>query len=101
MSETIVGQSKEDNSGLMDAFFGLADTYISAKVSESSRERITPVNYANGNTDTINQPDRGQTQSGETIVVTPSNINWQKVGVYSAIGFGALLTAGVVYKVVK
>jgi hypothetical protein len=102
MSETIIKQSLEDNSGYLDAFAGIAKTYIGAKFSESSREKIIPTNYANGNTDTIYQPERGQTQAGETIVVNePTKLNYKKIGVYSAIGFGGLLAAGVIYKVVK
>ncbi len=100
--ESIVEKSQEDNGGYFDAFVGLANTYVNAKFSESSRETIKPVNYANGNTDTIYQPERGETQAGETIVVNDSiNINYKKIGLYSAIGFGGLLVAGVVYKAVK
>ena len=102
MSESIVEQSQEDNGGYFDAFVGLANTYVNAKFSESSRETVRPVDYARGNTDTIYQPERGQTQAGETIVVDNSmSINYKKIGLYSAIGFGGLLVAGMVYKVVK
>ena len=100
--ESIVEKSQEDNGGYFDAFVGLANTYVEAKFSESSREKIAPVNYANGNTDTIYQPERGETQAGETIVVDgPMKLNYKKIGLYSAIGFGGLVVAGVVYKVVK
>ena len=101
MSEVIVKDATEDNGGYFDAFIGLATTYVGAKYSESSRERLESANQASGNTDTIYQPERGQTQAGETIINESSAVNWKKVGVYSAIGFGGLVTMGVIYKVVK
>jgi len=93
-------QTAEETGGYFDAFMGLANTYVSSKYSESSRERHEPINYARGNTDTIHQPVKGQSQAGETIFPS-SPVNLKKVAIYSAIGFGALVTMGVVYKVVK
>lgn len=93
-------KGKEENGGYFDAFMGLANTYVNAAYSESSRERPEVANQARGNTDTIYQPQKGQTSAGETIVVT-SELDIKKVGIYTAIGFGALLTIGIIYKVVK
>lgn len=101
MSDVIIDEPSQDNGGYFDAFVGIAKTYVSAKYSESSREQLEPANQAHGNTDTIYQPERGQTQAGETIINEPSAVNWKKVGVYSAIAFGGLVSAGVIYKVVK
>ncbi len=98
--EEIVGGASEDNSGYLDVFSGFANNYITAKFSESSRERPEPANQANGNTDTIHQPVIGQTQASETIVVAKP-VNVKKVAIYSGIGLGFLVVAGVVYKVVK
>jgi len=93
-------KDKEESSGYFDAFMGLANTYVSAAYSESSRERPEVANQARGNTDTIYQPQMGRTSSGETIVIEPE-LNIKKIGIYTAIGFGALVTLGVIYKVVK
>jgi hypothetical protein len=99
--EEVVGGASEDNSGYLDAFMGFANNYVSAKYSESSREQLEPANQAMGNTDTIYQPETGETEAGETIVVKPAGINVKKLAIYSTIGFGALVTLGVIYKVVK
>lgn len=101
MSEEIIKDAEENNGGYFDAFVGLAKTYVGAKYSESSRERLEPANQARGNTDTIYQPERGRTQAGETVLVTEQGIDVKKVATYGAIGFGFLVVAGVVYKVVK
>lgn len=101
MSEEIIEDSKEDNSGYLDSFWGLANTYVGARYSESSRESLEPANQAQGNTDTIYQPERGQTQAGETIVVNPAGIDVKKAATYGAIGLGLLVSAGVIYAVVK
>jgi hypothetical protein len=102
MPESIIENPKESSSGYFDAFVGLANTYVGAKFSESSREKVPVVNPSSGNTDTIYQPTRGQTQAGETIVVKGNDeVNYKKIGVYSALGLGGLLIAGVIYKVVK
>lgn len=89
-------------SSWQDAFFGLADSYIENVLgSESSSENLENANQAHGNTDVIYQPPKGTTSAGETIVVDENPINYKKIGVYSAIGFGLVLLAGVTYKVVK
>lgn len=102
MAEKVIEETKEHSSGYFDAFVGLADTYIGAKFNESSREKLEPANQAKGNTNTIHQPTKGQTQAGETIVVKPpESVDVKKIATYSAIGLGFLVAAGVIYKVVK
>lgn len=90
----------QTTSGYFDAFMGLANTYVGAAYSESAREAPEQANQARGNTETIYQPQRGVGQAGETILAQQP-INMKKVAIYSAMGLGALVTLGVIYKVVK
>ena len=101
MIEEIIQETKEKSGGYFDAFVGLANTYVGAKFAESSREKLENANQAKGNTNTIHQPVSGQTSAGETIVIAPESVDVKKIAVYSALGLGFLLAAGVVFKVVK
>jgi hypothetical protein len=94
-------QPAAQSSGYFDAFLGLADTYVNARFNESSRESYTNRNEALGNTEALYQPTTGQTSAGETIVASQKDTDLNKVAVYSAIGLGAVLTFGVIYKVIK
>lgn len=87
--------------GWSDALFGLANTYVATRFSESAREQPEPVNQAfRGNTDTIYQPVTGQGAAGENIIVK-DDMNYKKIGIYTGIGLGSLLVLAVAYKAVK
>jgi len=99
-TESAGSAGSESSASWQDALFGLANTYVGAKYSESTREQPEPANQAYGNTDVIHQPVKGQTQAGETILVK-EGADYKKIGLYAGITFGSILVLAVAYKAVK